>query len=90
MAAAELHNRQKVYIHLLVDTADCPVPTGDYPFLLVERTIVGMRKEVRIVPISEINLSASDLCDLLETADYKEILGDYAENQWDALSLIHI
>lgn len=86
MAAAELHNRQKVYIHLLVDTADCPVPTGDYPFLLVERTIVGMRKEVRIVPISEINLSASDLCDLLETADYKEILGDYAENQWDALS----
>ena len=44
-----------------------------------------MRKEVRIVPISK-SLSASDLCDLLETADYKEILGDYAENQWDALS----
>lgn len=86
MAAAELHKKQEVYIKLIVDASDYPVPCGDYPFLIVERTIVGMRKEVRIVPISEINLSASDFCDLLEAADYKEIPDDCTDKQWEKLS----
>jgi len=86
IAAAELHKRQTVYIQLRVSTSDCPVPCGDYPFLIVERTISGMRKEVRIVPISEISLSASDFCDLLEAADYRKIPSDCKESQWDALS----
>lgn len=86
MAAAELHKKQEVYIKLIADASDYPVPCGDYPFLIVERTIVGMRKEVRIVPISEINLSASDFCDLLEAADYKEIPDDCTDKQWEKLS----
>lgn len=84
MAAAELHKKQEVFIRLIVDASDYPVPCGDYPFLIVERTIVGMRKEVRIVPISEINLSASDFCDLLEAADYKEI-DDRTDKPWETL-----
>ena len=66
MAAAELHKKNEVYIELLVDKEDYPVPCGDYPFLIEERKIIGMRKEVKIVPISDIDLSASDFCDLLE------------------------
>ena len=86
MAAAELHKKNEVYIELLVDKEDYPVPCGDYPFLIEERKIIGMRKEVKIVPISDIDLSASDFCDLLEAADYREVPDDCTEAQWDKLS----
>ena len=86
MAAAELHKKNEVYIELLVDKEDYPVPCGDYPFLIEERKIIGMRKEVKIVPISDIGLSASDFCDLLEAADYREVPDDCTEAQWDKLS----
>ena len=86
MAAAELHKKNQVYIELLVDKEDYPVPCGDYPFLIEERKIIGMRKEVKIVPISDIGLSASDFCDLLEAADYREVPDDCTEAQWDKLS----
>lgn len=86
MAAAELHKKNEVYIELLVDKEDYPVPCGDYPFLIEERKIIGMRKEVNIVPISDIDLSASDFCDLLEAADYREVPDDCTEAQWDKLS----
>lgn len=86
MAAAELHKKNEVYIELLVDKEDYPVPCGDYPFLIEERNIIGMRKEVKIVPISDIDLSASDFCDLLEAADYREVPDDCTEAQWDKLS----
>ena len=43
-------------------------------------------KRFVIVPISEINLSASDFCDLLEAADYKEIPDDCTDKQWEKLS----
>ena len=85
-AAAELHKKNEVYIELLVDKEDYPVPCGDYPFLIEERKIIGMRKEVKIVPISDIDLSASDFCDLLEAADYREVPDDCTEAQWDKLS----
>lgn len=86
MAAAELHKKNEVYIELLVDKEDYPVPCGDYPFLIEERKIIGMRKEVKIVPISDIDLSASDFCDLLDAADYREVPDDCTEAQWDKLS----
>ena len=86
MAAAELHKKNEVYIELLVDKEDYPVPCGDYPFLIEERKIIGMRKEVKIVPISDIDLSASDFCDLLEAADYRNVPDDCTEAQWDKLS----
>lgn len=86
MAAMELHKKQEVYIQLFVSANDYPVNCGDYPFLIEERKIIGMRKEVRIVPISDINLSASDFCDLLETADYRDVPDACAENQWEKLS----
>lgn len=86
MAAAELHKKNEVYIELLVDKEDYPVPCGDYPFLIEERKIIGMRKEVKIVLISDIDLSASDFCDLLEAADYRNIPDDCTEAQWDKLS----
>lgn len=86
MAAAELHKKDEVYIELLVDAQDCPVACGDYPFLIEERKIIGLRKEVKIVPISDINLSALDFCDLLESADYREVPDDCTEEQWDKLS----
>ena len=86
MAAAELHKKDEVYIELLVDAQDCPVACGDYPFLIEERKIIGLRKEVKIVPISDINLSALDFCDLLESADYREVPDDCTDEQWDKLS----
>lgn len=86
MAAAELHKKNEVYIELLADKEDYPVPCGDYPFLIEERKIIGMRKEVKIVPISEIDLSVLDFCDLLETADYRKVPDDCTEAQWDKLS----
>lgn len=86
MAAAELHKKEEVYIELLVDAQDCPVACGDYPFLIEERKIIGLRKEVKIVPISDINLSALDFCDLLESADYREVPDDCTDTQWDKLS----
>ena len=86
MAAAELHKKEEVYIELLVDAQDCPVACGDYPFLLEERKIIGLRKEVKIVPISDISLSALDFCDLLESADYREVPDDCTDTQWDKLS----
>lgn len=86
MAAAELHKKDEVYIELLVDAQDCPVACGDYPFLIEERKIIGLRKEVKIVPISDINLSALDFCDLLESADYREVPDDCTDEQWDTLS----
>lgn len=86
MAAAELHKKNEVYIELLVDKEDYSVPCGDYPFLIEERKIIGMRKEVKIVPISDIDLSASDFCDLLEAADYREVPDDCTEAQWEKLS----
>lgn len=86
MAAAELHKKNEVYIELLVDKEDYPVPCGDYPFLIEERKIIGMRKEVKIVPISDIDLSASDFCDLLDAADYRKVPDDCTEAQWDELS----
>ena len=85
-AAAELHKKDEVYIELLVDAQDCPVACGDYPFLIEERKIIGLRKEVKIVPISDINLSALDFCDLLESADYREVPDDCTDEQWDKLS----
>ena len=69
-----------------MDAQDCPVACGDYPFLIEERKIIGLRKEVKIVPISDINLSALDFCDLLESADYREVPDDCTDEQWDKLS----
>lgn len=88
MAAAELNRKQEVYIELLINPNDYPVPCGDYPFLIEERKIIGMRNEIRIVPISEINLSVADFCEILNVADYREVPDDCSDTQWEKLSIL--